>query len=94
MIKIYETIRYILGILNKTYDNLTTAAESFDSSIYLLTDGKRHRAAEMSAKYPVHCAKGSSQCFVPSSHKLSVTQPGQLKLSSDLDCNWPVFKAA
>ena len=41
MIKIYETIRYILGILNKTYDNLTTAAESFDSSIYLLTDGKR-----------------------------------------------------
>ena len=83
----YETIRYFLGILNKTYDNLTTAAESFDSWFYLLTDEKRHRAAEMSAKYPVHCAKGSSQCIVPSSHNLGITQPGQLKLSSDLDCN-------
>ena len=95
-IKIYETIRYFLGILNKRYDNLTKAAESFASWIYLLvlTDEKRHRAAEMSAKYPVHCAKGSSQCIVPSSHELSVTQPGQLKLSSDLDCNCPVFKAA
>ena len=91
-IKICETIRYFLGILNRTYDNLTTAAESFNSWFYLLTDEKRHRAAEMSAKYPVQCAKGSSQCIVPSSHNLGITQPGQLKLSSDLDCNWSVSR--
>ena len=94
-IKMYETIKYFFGIMNRTYDTLTTAAESFDSWIYrwLMRRGI-YRAAEMSAKYPVHCAKGSSQCIVPSSHDLSVTQPGQLKLSSDLDCNRPVFKAA
>ena len=49
-IKMYETIRYFLGIMNRTCDKLTPAAEFFDSWIYLLTDEKRHRAAEMSAK--------------------------------------------
>ena len=55
-IRIHETIRYFLGILNKTYDKLTTAAESFDSSIYLLTDGKRQKQLRWAPNI---------QCIVP-----------------------------